>query len=324
MALDLPDDALALVIGACSTTQDIPHFEDVKGLGCISKGVLQQLHRLRPLVGVRSLAVLQRAAHDPWRVVLLYQGELTAAVIKQRRVRSIDARGQTTLARAVARRVVPGLLGAGGSLLELNLEGVQLAGTWAATFGEAAVCSAVLRKLSLHNCGLRGPLPELRLPRLVKLDLSYNNLTGGLRSLQACTALQELSLQANQLTGSLEPLRACTALQILFLSVNQLTGSLEPLRGCTALQLLYLSVNQLTGGLEPLGGCTALQELKLYINQLTGGLEPLRSCAALQILFLGDNPSLTGDLEPIRGCAALQTIHLVNTQHDDRARFVIY
>ena len=191
--------------------------------------MLQQLHRLQPLEGIRSLAVVQRPAHGPWRVALLYTGELTAAVLDQARqgsVRSIET-GLTSLVAAVARRVVPELLGAGCSLLELLLDNMQLNSTWAATFGEAAVCSAVLRSLSLEGCSLRGPLPELRLPALQLLNLHNNELTGGLEPLRSCTALLALSLGSNQLTGRLEPLRACTALRELDLENNRTTPSEE-------------------------------------------------------------------------------------------------
>ena len=109
----LPDDALQLVIVACSNTvrpftaYGVPHFMAVKGLAC-SEALLRQLHRLQPLVGVRRLAAVQRAAplppplSCPWRFVLLYEDRLS-----------------------------------------VHLSGVQLKGTWAATFGEAAVCSLV-------------------------------------------------------------------------------------------------------------------------------------------------------------------------------------
>ena len=72
----LPDDAFLQIIAACGNTDtdEPPFFEAVKGLGCLSKGMLQQLHRLQPLVGVRSLAVVQRPAHGPWRVTLLASG----------------------------------------------------------------------------------------------------------------------------------------------------------------------------------------------------------------------------------------------------------
>ena len=72
----LPDDAFQQVVAACGNTDtdEPPFFEAVKGRGCLSKGMLQQLHRLQPLVGVRSLAVVQRPAHGPWRVTLLASG----------------------------------------------------------------------------------------------------------------------------------------------------------------------------------------------------------------------------------------------------------
>merc|ERR1719469_436826 len=139
--VSLPDDIFEQIIAASETSacgiRDGVLFAAVKGLVC-SKALLQQLHRLRPLVGVRSLAVVQRPAHGPWRVVLLYEGELTAAVLEQARqgrVRSIASARQTSLAIS-SRLVVPELLGAGCSLLDLDLSCVQLNGTWASIFGE--------------------------------------------------------------------------------------------------------------------------------------------------------------------------------------------
>ena len=314
----LPDDSFQQVIDACG--DGLPLFEAVKGLGCLSKALLQQLHRLRPLVGVKSLAVVQRPAHGPWRVMLLHKGSLTAAVVEQaRRGRVLSINMQcTTLAPAVARRVVPELLGTGSSLFELDMSCVKLDGTWASTFGVAVVCSPVLRKLRLEGCGLQGPLPELRLPALQMLHVSLyikggNQLTGGLDSLRSCTALQELFLEKNFLTGGLEPLRFCTALQALRLSDNQIKGGLEPLRGCTALLALHMSNNQVTGGLEPLRGCTALSHFTMNNNQLTGDLDALRGCTALEELHLQGN-ALTGELDPLRGCTALQDLWMDGNQ----------
>ena len=94
----LPDDAFQQVIEAfteiggnvpfvpCWAAFALPFFDAVKVLGCLSKGMRQQLHRLQPLVGVRSLSVVQRPAHGPWRVVLFYTGRLTAAVFEQARL----------------------------------------------------------------------------------------------------------------------------------------------------------------------------------------------------------------------------------------------
>jgi hypothetical protein len=226
---------------------------------------------------------VQRSNHGPWRVTLLYEGDLTASVeeqARQGRVRSINA-SLRKLYPAVAERVVPDLLGEGCSLLELDLSGAGLKGSWSAVFGEAALCSAVLRALYLNLCKLSGPLPELRLPALQVLDLSNNQWTGGLEPLQGCTALQRLLASSNELTGTLEPLRGCTGLTELNLAANRLSGSLEPLSRCTGLRQLIMPNNRamrrgLTGGLEPLRGCTALVSLFLPGNTLTGSLEPLQ------------------------------------------------
>ena len=241
----LPDDTLLQVIAACGKTDGVPLLEAVRGLGCVTQGMRQQIYRLQPLVGVRSLAVVQRASqrqawllqgfsavgHGPWRVTLLYHGELTGAVVEQARqgrVRSIYmCSTDIRLPPAVAGRVVPELLGAGCSLLELKLDCVKLNRTWASIFGEAAVCSAALRSLWLTGCWLRGPLPELRLPALQHLCLDRNYLTGSLEPLRSCTALQELQLMSNNLTGGLEPLRGCTALRELDFEDTQLILSNE-------------------------------------------------------------------------------------------------
>ena len=103
MTLDtLPDDTLQQVIVACGNINgdSVPLFEAVKNLACLSKALLQQLHRLRPPVGVQSPAVVQRPAHGPWRVALLYKGELTAAVVEQARGRGRGVCSQSTRLRA--------------------------------------------------------------------------------------------------------------------------------------------------------------------------------------------------------------------------------
>ena len=63
----LEDDTFLQILAACSEAHDggsslhadVPLFKSVKGLAC-SKGMMQRLHRLRPLVGTKSLAVVQR------------------------------------------------------------------------------------------------------------------------------------------------------------------------------------------------------------------------------------------------------------------------
>ena len=266
----LLDDVLLLIIEACSDGHlTLPELDAVRGLGYLCKDVLQQLHRLRPVVRmqVHNLEVAQRLAritHRPWRIVLSYTGVLTEAVVEQAtrgRIRSINAR-RRTLSPAVAKRVAPELLGAGCSLLDLKLESVRLDDSWAAAFGEAAVCSKVLTELQIDGCSLRGPLPQLRLPALQALFMYRNALTGGLEPLIGCTALRELDLSHNRLTVSAVSRKSSHSPAI--------PGLLTRGRVC-----IYL-LNELQGGLEPLQDCKELHALDLTDNPLTGGLEALQ------------------------------------------------
>ncbi|MBA0880987.1 hypothetical protein Goshw_020757 [Gossypium schwendimanii] len=62
-----------------------------------------------------------------------------------------------------------------------------------------------LLKLSLRNCNLQGPIPDLsRIPQLGYFDLSNNELTGSIpASFSSLPILQELSLANNSLNGSI-------------------------------------------------------------------------------------------------------------------------
>ena len=255
---EMPDDVLLLIIAKCGERYvALPELEAVNALGCLCRSVAEQLCWVQPVVGVqvRSLVIAPRLAARiamRWRIMLLYQGELTAAVVEQGfigRVRAIDARGTKRLNPTVAKRVVPGLLAAGSSQFELEMSHVELNGTWESIFGEMAVASDVLCGLQLCGCRLRGPLPELRLPALQVLGLNANQLTGGLGPIRGCTALQKIFIAGNQLTGDLSALASCKNLKKVFLYNNQLSGGLEPLRDCVAIEELFLAGNQLSGDL---------------------------------------------------------------------------
>ena len=111
-ALDtLPDDLLLhiVVAGGGEWMRGVPELDAVSVLGCLCKDILRQLYRLQPMVyrRVHSLPATTRLLTDgpygPWRVMLLYTGETTAAVVDlawRGHVRSIDARRTALTAEA--------------------------------------------------------------------------------------------------------------------------------------------------------------------------------------------------------------------------------
>ncbi|KAJ1422960.1 Serine/threonine-protein kinase, active site [Sesbania bispinosa] len=87
------------------------------------------------------------------------------------------------------------------SLLILQLDNNNFGGN---TIPDAYGNMSKLLKLSLRNCNLQGPVPDLsRISHLLYLDLSNNSLTGTIPSyFSSLPHLQKLSLANNSLTGS--------------------------------------------------------------------------------------------------------------------------
>ena len=157
-------------------------------------------------------------------------------------------------------------------------------------------------RLDLSYNQLTGEIPPglANLANLRGLDLSNNQLTGEIPpGLANLANLRGLDLSNNQLTGEIPPeLGNLANLDVLDLSNNQLTGEMpHELGNLTNLDVLDLSNNQLTGEMPPeLGNLTNLAALGLFNNQLTGEMpHELGNLANLIELYLYDN-QLTGEM----------------------------
>lgn len=118
----------------------------------------------------------------------------------------------------------------------------------------------------------------LRLPSIVRLDLSFNNFSGSLPvELSQLPNLKYLILAYNQFTGNIpSEYGNLQGLQALDLSFNNLSGSIPSSFGqLTSLLWLMLANNSLTGSIPPdLGNCSSLLWLNLANNQLSGPFPP--------------------------------------------------
>jgi Leucine-rich repeat (LRR) protein len=136
--------------------------------------------------------------------------------------------------------------------------------------------------------------------QVVKLNLSYNNLSGLLPdSLGNLSQLTYLDLSWNQLPGSIPDwLGNLSQLTYLRLESDQLTGPIpDSLSNLNQLSNLDLSGNQLTGPIpNSLGNLNQLTDLDLGGNQLTGTIpNSLGNLSQLTDLDLGGN-QLTGTI----------------------------
>ncbi|KAF2296929.1 hypothetical protein GH714_013010 [Hevea brasiliensis] len=86
-----------------------------------------------------------------------------------------------------------------------------------------------LLKLSLRNCSLQGPIPDLsRIPNLGYLDLSTNQLNGSIPSERLSENITTIDLSNNDLTGSIPAsFSGLPCLQKLSVANNSLNGSIS-------------------------------------------------------------------------------------------------
>ncbi|XP_030531738.1 probable LRR receptor-like serine/threonine-protein kinase At1g74360 [Rhodamnia argentea] len=147
-----------------------------------------------------------------------------------------------------------------------------------------------VKYLVLHTNSYTGGLYSsgiLNLTNIVRLDLSYNNLSGPLPvEVSRMPSLKFLILAFNQFNGSI-PLEYgdFPLLQALDLSFNELTGTIPSSLGkLSSLMWLMLANNQLVGEIPPeIGNCSSLLWLNLADNKLSGHMPP-------ELSNIGQNP----------------------------------
>ncbi|KAK1296758.1 putative LRR receptor-like serine/threonine-protein kinase [Acorus calamus] len=141
----------------------------------------------------------------------------------------------------------------------------------------------------------------LNLTNVIRLDLSFNNFSGGLPiEIADMPSLKYLILANNSFTGPIPPeFGKIVGLQALDLSFNGLTGEIPPSIGnLTSLLWLMLANNGLTGRIPPeIGNCKSLLWLNLANNALTGPVPP-------EIAGIGSEPETTFDMNRRNGLAS--------------------
>ncbi|XP_030930518.1 receptor-like kinase TMK4 [Quercus lobata] len=125
------------------------------------------------------------------------------------------------------------------------------------------------------SANIIGSLPDIfgSFPRLLDLQLSYNNLDGTLPKSLGGSGIQNLWLnnQQNGLSGTIDVLSSMTQLSQVRLHKNQFTGPIPDLSNCTSLFDLQLRDNQFTGLIPAsLMSIPSLRNVSLDVNDLQG------------------------------------------------------
>ncbi len=172
--------------------------------------------------------------------------------------------------------------------------------------------SGHVSEISLSSKNLKGTLPDLNLPYLRTLHLSYNQLGGYIPNFSNLSNLRNLLLYHNQFIGSIPNFLNLPNLLNLELNYNSLDGIIPVFDKLSNLEYLNLETNKLTGNI-PDFNLLKLKELRLSSNQLMGSIPNFTNLPVLQQLNLSHN-QLTGTIPNFDKLNNLQVLSLSSNQ----------
>ncbi|KAG6631010.1 hypothetical protein CIPAW_13G060800 [Carya illinoinensis] len=144
-----------------------------------------------------------------------------------------------------------------------------------------------LFKLSLRNCNLQGPIPDLsRIPNLYYLDLSSNQLNGSIPPGRFCANITTINLSNNNITGTVPAnFSGLPKIQRLSLSNNSLSGSIPSTIWQNRIlhKLETLMVDLQNNKLSSITGSTTLPlnvTVRLRGNPVCSIINPVQFCGS--------------------------------------------
>lgn len=177
--------------------------------------------------------------------------------------------------------------------------------TW---FGVACDGSGRVTNLVLENNGLNGTIPDFAVPFLERVELGFNQLSGGVPDFSNTPNLFRFRAASNNLTGTLPDFTNLPLLQIFSVSFNNLSGTIPDYSSVPLLRELSVNNNQLTGGIPDFTNLPDLRRLEVGFNQLTGGI-PDFSNTPLMVRFQCMSNNLTGSITDFSNMPLLEIFH---------------
>jgi len=149
-----------------------------------------------------------------------------------------------------------------------------------------------LTELVLTYNQLSGTIPDFsNMPNLVKLWLFHNELSGNVPNFTNLPNLADLYLDTNQLSGEIPNFNNLPKLANLGLDYNRLSGNIPNFTNLPNLIGLYLHHNQLSGNIPNFSNLPNLTKLGLDYNQLSGSI-PNLTWSSFNYLKLNNNCGL--------------------------------
>ena len=183
--------------------------------------------------------------------------------------------------------------------------------------------------IQLPTNGLSGSLPAglNGLTSLTFVDVSANQLSGPIPSLDGLADLSTFNARDNQLSGPAPDLASLSNLNTFNVGTfyftadgtwpttphNRLTGSIPALTGLRNLQIFNVTGNELTGSIPELTGLANLEQFSATGNQLTGSIPALDGSPGLTSFGVNYN-QLTGTIPNLTALTSLSGFYVDHNQ----------
>ncbi|MFZ1422608.1 MAG: leucine-rich repeat domain-containing protein [Saprospiraceae bacterium] len=170
-----------------------------------------------------------------------------------------------------------------------------------------------INTIYLYYNGLQGNLPDIQLPNLTRLNLSYNQLSGSIPDFSGMPRLYKMYLEGNQLTGQIPNFSNLPQLDNLYLFNNRLTGPIPNFTKLPNVTYIKLYNNLLTGIIPEFNNFLNLVFIELNNNLLTGISPKFSKLTNLRELYLGSN-QLTDTILFLSELKSLENLDLSNNK----------
>jgi len=160
---------------------------------------------------------------------------------------------------------------------------------------------------------LKGELPDLQLPNLIRLYLGSNDLTGTLPDFTGLPKVTVISLSSNNVSGQIPEFTRLKKLERFELDYNEVQGTIPTFAACPKLRFLYLPHNNLYGNI-PEFDLPKLRVLLLQNNDLEGAVADLSALKKLNHLNVSGNE--LSELWDFRHSANLERLIVARNRFD--------
>lgn len=148
---------------------------------------------------------------------------------------------------------------------------------------------------------------------LKRINLSSNNLAGGISEISNFSELIQVNIGNNPLNGNIPNFFNVPKLETLHFISTLFSGNIPDFNNLPNLEELWFSSDELTGSMPDFSNLPTLRELQISGNQITGSIPDFNHLPTLRELHINGN-QITDNIPDFNNLPELRELHIVSTQ----------